>query len=324
MSHDLSIRPLDGSKADYERFSTLYKATELHGVADAEQRMKRDAMRREIGGVIDYWLAEQEGELVGIGTSFTLLRYAAPGRRFVELGVRPDKERMGIGRRLWGAMLEDLRRDGVTELIGTVCDHRPNALPFALDAGFECIAGEVDHELRIDLSTQDLDALQPLVDRVAGEGIRLAGLTTLKAEVPDWFDRLYTLWTTCDSQIPTTLSHTTPTPEAFRTTELEGPNTLDDAYFIALDGDAWVGLSELRSNEGAEWPIFPGLTGVLPSHRGRGIATALKVLGLRWAKGAGHQRLQTHNAESNPGMRAVNERLGFRRCASWHSVRRRL
>ena len=315
---------MDGSRADYERFCAIYQAAELSGIADVDQRIDRDIRRRDLGGVVDYWLAEQGGHVVGIGTAFTMLRYGKPTLRFAEIGVHPDHERRGVGRRLWTRMASDLRAAGVDEVLSVAWDRKPGALPFARAQGFNPALGEVDHALRIDLTGQDLDPLQPFVDRVTDAGLRVAPLSDLRGEVHDWFERIYALWTTCDGLIPTTLSHTKPTPEAFRTTELEGPNALDGGWFIALDGDDWVGVSELRIKAGAPWPIFPGLTGVLPSHQGRGVATALKVLGLRWAQAAGHPRHETRNLEGNVAMLTINEQLGFQRCGAWRTLRRSL
>lgn len=327
MSRGIRIRLGDGSDADYEAFCAVVRATGLDFPVQADQLKARDARCLAQGVACDYWFAVDEGDpsaVLGAATAFELIRYSAPGRRFSALGVHPEAEGQGVGDALTAHLLEAVRDLGVTELIGCVCDRHPRAVSFALDRGFALVDGEVEHELRIDLTGRDLTQLDPCIDRAQRAGVRLATLPELQGEVPDWFDRLYTLWVTCDAQIPTTLTHTVPTPEEFRATQLEWPGALPEAYFIALDGDDWVGLSELREKRGAEWPLFPGLTGVLPSHRGRGIATALKALGLRWAKAAGYTRLQTHNAQANLPMLTANRRVGFEPWASWHTVRMRL
>ena len=318
------IRPMDGSREDYARFCAIYRAAELSGVADVDQRISRDARRRDLGRAVDYWLAERQGQVIGVGTAFAMLRYDNPALRFAEIGVLPDHERQGVATALWATMASDLEAAEVSEVMSVAWDHKEGALPFAHGQGFEDLEGEVELALRIDLTDLNLDPLQPHVDRVTDAGLRLAPLSELQGEFDDWLERVYTLWTTCDAQIPTTLTHNQPTIEAFRTTELEGPNALDGGWFIALEGDDWVGVSELRINASAPWPIFPGLTGVLPSHQGKGVATALKVLGLRWSQSAGHHRHETRNLEGNVAMLAINERLGFQRCGTWRTLRRRL
>ena len=54
-----------------------------------------------------------------------------------------------------------------------------------------------------------------------------------------------------------------------------------------------------------------GLTGVLQSHRRRGIATALKRAQIAWAASNRYTEIVSDMVEGNVGMRAVNERLGY-------------
>ena len=54
------------------------------------------------------------------------------------------------------------------------------------------------------------------------------------------------------------------------------------------------------------------LTGVLRSHRRRGIAEALKREQIRWAAAQGYKRLVTYTQEGNDAMRALNLKLGYR------------
>ena len=312
------------SLPDYEAFCAIASAAGLDFPVEAAQLRARDEAYRAEGATIDYWFACPAGnpaEVLGASTAFTLLRYGAQGRRFVDLGVHPDAEGQGIARALASHVLEDLRAQGARELLAKVSDRSPRGLELAQQLGFEPVAGEVDCELTIDLAGRDLEALEPLIRRVEAGGIRFETLAKLKGHVPDWFERVYRLWTALDRLVPTALDHTTPSPEAFWATELEWPGALPEAYFIALDGDRWVGLSELRHRQGARYPLFVGLTGVLPSHQGRGVATALKLLGLRWAQSAGYRYLHTQNAAENIAMLKANQRVGFELGARWHTLR---
>ena len=65
-----------------------------------------------------------------------------------------------------------------------------------------------------------------------------------------------------------------------------------------------------------------GFTAVVRSHRGRGIATALKGTQLAWAAGHGYRELVTYTQEGNEPMRAINEKLGYRERPAWILVRR--
>ena len=57
--------------------------------------------------------------------------------------------------------------------------------------------------------------------------------------------------------------------------------------------------------------LYTGLTGVLRSHRRRGVATALKVTALSFAKKRSVKFVKTDNEENNP-MYDLNMQLGFK------------
>ena len=82
---------------------------------------------------------------------------------------------------------------------------------------------------------------------------------------------------------------------------------------VGLDKGEYVRMTEFLSNQ-ADPDLFDiGVTGVLRSHRRRGIATALKLRGIEVAQKRGIRELRTWNASSNEGILAVNRRLGFLR-----------
>jgi hypothetical protein len=65
---------------------------------------------------------------------------------------------------------------------------------------------------------------------------------------------------------------------------LDQPYDLPDAYFIASDGDTYVGVSDLHVRGAAPRHLFQGFTGVFAPYRRRGIARALKLAGIRYAR----------------------------------------
>lgn len=80
---------------------------------------------------------------------------------------------------------------------------------------------------------------------------------------------------------------------------------------VAVDGGQFVGQTQLFLNEVEPTLGTTGLTGVVRSHRRRGIAAALKVQSLSQAKALGVRRLGTDNEQKNP-MYQLNLDLGFR------------
>ena len=71
-----------------------------------------------------------------------------------------------------------------------------------------------------------------------------------------------------------------------------------------------LGLSLLKKNLADSSKIQTGLTGVLRSHRRRGIALALKLQAIAYAKTEGIKTIETDNEENNH-MYQINMQLGF-------------
>jgi mycothiol synthase len=89
----------------------------------------------------------------------------------------------------------------------------------------------------------------------------------------------------------------------------EAPRATADAIFVARDRDQIVGLSYLVRRGNGEAEV--GDTGVVHSHRRRGIARALKLMATRYAAEQGIPRVHTDNRSDNAGMLALNTELGF-------------
>lgn len=69
-----------------------------------------------------------------------------------------------------------------------------------------------------------------------------------------------------------------------------------------------MGYSNLLLGEGY---YETQMTGVTPGWRGKGIATLLKLKGIRYALDHGGLEIRTTNDEVNGAMLVINRRLGF-------------
>ena len=59
--------------------------------------------------------------------------------------------------------------------------------------------------------------------------------------------------------------------------------------------------------------LHQDLTGVLAEYRGRGIAQALKVRTIQFARERGYREIRTSNDSTNAPMLHINDLIGFRR-----------
>jgi len=70
--------------------------------------------------------------------------------------------------------------------------------------------------------------------------------------------------------------------------------------------------------------LYQGLTGVLREYRGKGIAVALKLRVLDFARKNGFDSIRTFNASTNEGMLSINAKLGFKRDLAWITFEKNL
>ncbi len=142
---------------------------------------------------------------------------------------------------------------------------------------------------------------------MAAQGIRLIPLSEHAVEDPLW--ALYEAHT--DSRVDMPRSHEMmPVSYDVYRTWFGSPDRRADRIWIALDGDRVVGMSFLRFPP-AGGRVWTGFTGTVRSHRGRGIARAVKMETLAQAIELGVGSVRTDNDERNAPMLHINEELGY-------------
>lgn len=259
------------------------------------------------------WVVESEGGLVAFADYSQPLYAYHPRRFWMEMNVDPEHERRGIGGALYSRLLEALAPHDPLAITTHVREDHPRSLRFLEKRGFTERMRE--WESRLDAQAFDAAPFAEAEARMGREGIRI--LTLRELESDSGRDRkLHALANVLEEDVPTTEKATPLAFEEFVRGRLENPDLLPDGWFVALDGDRYVGYSSLWNNSGGRI-LYVGLTGVLREHRRRGIALALKVRTARYAKESGAEEVRTWNATTNEGMLGINIRLGFRRQPAW-------
>ncbi len=195
-----------------------------------------------------------------------------------------------------------------TKLVSRAREDHSNSLSFLKNRGYKPV-------LRAPTSRLTVAGFNPApfkekVTRVLQSGIGIKTMVQLQNEDPDWKRKVYDLEWECLQDVPTSDPLTRRSMEQFERTILNNPRLLPDAWFIAVDGERYVGLSVLWRNLATDSLLNTGLTGVVRSHRRRGIATALKVQAIEYARRHGAEEIDTDNEENNP-MFQLNLQLGF-------------
>ena len=149
-------------------------------------------------------------------------------------------------------------------------------------------------------------------------------LTTLAEELPrdsQCLPKLYALANESLRHMPMPDIPTDPPYEMFLQWIMESPKRIPEAFFIARDGERYVGLSFLDKSD-KEGMINQGLTATDPGYMGRGIAWALKLNTIQYAQEHGYGQIQTWNDSANERMLSINLRLGFQPLPAWIMLER--
>jgi GNAT superfamily N-acetyltransferase len=119
---------------------------------------------------------------------------------------------------------------------------------------------------------------------------------------------LYELNKKCSADIPERGEFYT--FEEYLADRIETPSYDPNGVALAASNDAWVGMATTSLHQ-AQGYAFSEMTGVLASHRGRGISLALKLLAIRFARSSRYRWLRTFHHPANASAIGMNRRLGF-------------
>jgi len=133
---------------------------------------------------------------------------------------------------------------------------------------------------------------------------------------PQWRHKLHLLDSELEQDVPSPDAPKKTSFEDFEKHILKNPNFIADAFFVALDNGEIVGESSLWVSETDRERLITGSTGVGRSHRRRGIATALKLHAIVYARQHGIKIIVTDNEENN-AMYQINLMLGFEPQPTW-------
>jgi RimJ/RimL family protein N-acetyltransferase len=310
MIERLQIRPV--AAGDYEDLAAVLDATYPDARMSASDLRSSDEAIRAAGLVSDRLMAEVNGDPAGY-VVYGHLDWSADERVWI-VGVRvvPELRRRGVGTALHDRVLQLASGAGIDRCFAEIDESLPGGVPFAEHLGYERIG--FGFEGWIDVAEPDADDVARYGSRAdADGGVVVETLAELQASVPDWFVRLHRLYSEIEADIPSPFPVRPVPAVTFRQRHVDAAAVIPEAFFIAVADDEWIGLTELRRIEREPTWLQQELTGVVASHRRRGLATRLKRIGLAWAAVNGYRRIRTSNDGTNEGMLALNEALGYER-----------
>ena len=227
---------------------------------------------------------------------------------WLRAGVHPDFRRLGIGSKLLKCAMQELEQYKPEMLRVGVREDRDYSIQFLEHHGFT----EEWRRLNLVLKLEDFDAtpFAGSIEKLESQGFSFKTIDQLHDD-PDRDQKLCDLCNVVGDDVPLGLVNTHITLEQFRKSFLEISWAREEAFVIAIFDGQYVGVNNLGVDSNGN--SFVDITGVLPAFRGRGLASALKLLGIEWARSQGIKEMFTNNDAINTPMIAVNEKFGFAR-----------
>ena len=303
----MNIRPFNFTKHDYDAVADIWNAAYPDQRSAAEEVRKNDEERPD-NIIMRRFTVESQGVPVGFGVFLNSQDAYDPQKFWLTLALRPEQHGRGYGRELYRHLLKELEPFRPTELFAWSREDWGRQTRFFLSRGFE--EKMRAFESRLDVASFDLGPYKGLEERLAAEGIEIKDLGELE-HLPHYRRKIYDLHTALDADVPMMGVYTPPTFEHFVKTHFEDERLLKGSFIVATQGDAFIGMSELWPSK-ADADLHTGLTGVRREARRKGVALAMKVRGVAFAKRHGAPAVRTWNASHNP-MLLINERLGFQK-----------
>jgi GNAT superfamily N-acetyltransferase len=302
----------DFTPADYPAFATVHNMI-YYEYPDTAEEFRFNDERRDAKCKHRRWVAEREGEIVAAAEYDQSASHYHPRKFSLGVLVHPEQQGQGIGTALFDTACAALEAFEPVALKAFTREDMERSVRFLARRGFQ--ERLRDWESRLDVAAFDPSPYDGAVEKVLAQGIAIRTFAELAAD-PERDLKLWELHWLVEQDMPSAEAPTRTTLEHFRSRWLEDPNFLAEACFIATDGAEYVGLSDLVTRQGTT-DLYTGTTGVVREYRRRGIALALKLRAIAWARERGYPLIKTWNNSGNRAMLSINERLGFVKQPAW-------
>jgi GNAT superfamily N-acetyltransferase len=257
-------------------------------------------------------VVDDRGSIVGNASIAVGFNARPDGSQHIGVGVHKDHRRRGLGSAMLDAFEGEAKRRSVPRVLSGTSAARPFAFEFAKKRGYREIGRRI-------MSYRELASYEPArwsdsLERVRKEGIRIRTIAEVLAERDDaGKERLWREIWEAEGPMWDDVPFSTPTPhwpyERYYEMTAKNPQFMRELSLLAFDGDQIVGLTTTGDRQKID--AWTYMTGVARTHRGKGIAMALKVDVLGRAKAKGLRAMCTVNDEPNKAMRGVNIKLGY-------------
>jgi GNAT superfamily N-acetyltransferase len=294
---------------DYDGISSIHNAL-TPDLPLSPREMRFADVTRDQRCLLERWIADMGGKTAGFAELTQSSETYHPTRFQFRIFVLPEFEGNGVMEGLFATVLQTFRDHRGVSLKSVVGEDRAALSSFLENSGFIPSMRYIDKTL--DLNGLDLRKVRENLQALPN-GISVKTLGELRSD-PACHRKLFKLEKALRQDAPN-IEDTSFRFDFFECSMLGQPGLLQDGYFVAMDGDRYIGTSSLFRREG-NLTVCVRLTGVIADYRKRGIATNLKMRSLLYAHEAGFAKVFTCNEENNRPISELNDKLGFRTLSS--------
>jgi mycothiol synthase len=308
---DLHVRAFQD--ADYRRLADIEAAIDPSVAHSAETLRERDAIHEPRTRALHLAADNASGQLIAAARTANIWWNFHPKKFLMRIVVDPAWQRQGTGSALLDRILEQLHAWDA-ELVRTESrDHQHETIAFLEHRGFRELRRRWESVLQV--ATANTAALDHAQKQALASGVRF---TRYRDELMRRGPELaHEVWELERDVFRDDSSNTAEGEgmgfERFVATELESSGALADGHFLAYVGDQLVGLSRTAHDVDHPRRLDQGFTATHPDFRGRGLAQALKLRTIEYAREHGYQEIVTTNDSTNEPMLHINDSIGFRR-----------
>lgn len=320
------IRPFNSTTNDYTAILAIWNANWPDRPETVEEWQRRDAERNP-DLAFERFVIEHDQQIVGYTWYEEPDWSVGTGTYAIYYEVDPVHNSDEMHKRLCHhitQIVEDL--PGADQLImANQREDKPDKIALLQTIGFEEV---MRHPIsRLDVGAFEAAPYDQLLEKVQVSGITIRPLNEIQQADPDWTRQIYELDEAAFKTMPTMAEITGRSFEDY-VKRFDHPGFDPAAWFIAVDEAAsanhrYIGMSTIGFDPDNPEMMNQGFTGVHPNYRRRGIATALKVHTIAFAKEQGGKFIETGNADRNP-MVQLNLKLGFEPLPAWVNMTKKL
>jgi GNAT superfamily N-acetyltransferase len=258
-------------------------------------------------------VAEQNKHVVATASYSQSLEGYHPRKFWIDIAVHPDAQRQGIGSALYEQVVEGVQQYNPINIRSRVREDMLPGIHFLQARGFQDVWR--DWESHLNMTTFDPSPYHGLEEKLREQGIEIKSLKELEAD-PERYHKLHEMENEVAQDIPSLDGITPLNFDQYMDLFINNSQSRPEAHFVAVHHGEYIGTTGLWKSD-ADTDFVNNLTGVKRSYRHRGIALALKLRGIAYARGHGSASIKTWNDSPNAAMIAINIQLGFVRKVGW-------